>query len=125
MSCNFVIIFDDELLPFSFKVKKKCFPCVSSESVPVWQLPSSLDALSDFRRCISARHRAFISTHQLTVSLKLSGTCPDGTSKRGEGDHAEQDGRFGSLFKELLFEVGPRGSVFVCFLFHCSDLSSS
>lgn len=51
------------------------------------------------------------------MSLKLSGTSPDGTSKRGEGDHAEKDGRLGSFFKELLFKVGPRGCVFPVVLF--------
>lgn len=65
-------------------IKKKEAPLLnkSSEFLPIWQPQSSQDALSGFPRCIVARHQAFISTHQLTVSLKLSGPSPDGTSKR-------------------------------------------
>ncbi len=60
------------------------------------------------RGCQTLGFYQYTHTHQLTVLLKLSGTSPDGSSKRGKG----LDGRFGSLFKELLFEAGPRGFLF-------------
>lgn len=71
----------------------------------------SSDSLLPDIRVLSAHTHTY--THQLTVLLKLSGTSPDGNSKRGK----ELDGRFGSLFKELLFEAGPRGCVFPVSLF--------
>lgn len=77
---------------------------ISLEFVPIWQPTSSWDALSGFLRCTAARHRAFIGVDQLAVTLKVSETDPDGTSIRRKWDHAEQDGRSGSLFKDLLFE---------------------
>lgn len=103
---------------FLSDTKKASLMNMSSEFVPVWQLPSSRDALSGFLRCVVARHQGFISTHRLTVSLKLSGTSPDGTSRKGK--ETTQSRTVDLAASSKLFEVGPLGCV-SCFTVQASQ----
>lgn len=103
MSCDYTCWW----IASSLILTKASLMSMSSVFVPVWQPPSFRDSLSGFLRCVVARHSGFISTHQLTVPLKLSGTSPDGSSKRGKGTMQSRTVDLAASSKSCCLKLGP------------------
>ena len=93
----------------------------SSEFVPVWQLPSSRDALSGFLRCVVARfYQQHTPAHCVAETFWNASRWH--TSKRGKETTQRRTVDLAGSSKSCCLRLSL---VAVCFLFHCSGFSSS